>query len=355
MAEQDNAQKTEAPTPKRLEQARERGEVASSQDVKSWGLLAAGLLSLMLLAPAAAQRVALGGQRVLGNAEAITVDVETIQHDLAGLVADVAWTLAPIVAALALAAVAAGVVQTGLIWAPQRIAPQLSRISPASGAKRLFSTRALVEFTKGLLKLAAVAAICTIIAQLLFADLAVLPALPVAVLLERVDRVAVWLPAGTLAALTLIAGLDFAYQRFAFLKQMRMTRQEVRDEIKQAEGDPHIKARIRRLRTERARHRMMAAVPDAAVVITNPTHYAIALAYDMTAMAAPKVVAKGVDSLALRIRALAEANEVPVVENPPLARALYAAVDLEEEIPMEHYQAVAKVIGYVMRLKERRA
>ncbi|MBL8659164.1 MAG: flagellar biosynthesis protein FlhB [Rhodospirillales bacterium] len=311
MAEQDNAQKTERPTPKRLEQARKRGEVASSQDVKSWGLLAGGLLALMLLAP--------------------------------------------IVAALVLAAVAANFVQSGLVWAPQRIAPQLSRISPASGAKRLFSTRAVVEFAKGLLKLAAVATICAAIARLLFADIAVLPALPVAALLERVDKVAIWLPAGALAALTLIAGLDFAYQRFAFLKQMRMTRQEVRDEIKQAEGDPHIKSRIRRLRAERARHRMMAAVPNAAVVITNPTHYAIALAYDMGTMAAPKVVAKGVDSLARRIRDLAEANEVPVVENPPLARALYAAVDLEEEIPVEHYQAVAKVIGYVMRLRDRRA
>lgn len=354
MAEQDNAQKTERPTPKRLEQARERGEVASSQDVKSWALLAGGLLALMLLAPAAARRLALEGQRVLEGAEAFTIDAASIQHDLAGLVFAVAWTLAPIVAALVLAAVAASFVQSGLIWAPQRIAPQLSRISPASGAKRLFSTRALVEFAKGLLKLAAVATICAAIARRLFADIAVLPALPISALLERVDRVAIWLPAGALAALTLIAGLDFAYQRFAFLKQMRMTRQEVRDEIKQSEGDPHIKSRIRRLRAERARHRMMAAVPDAAVVITNPTHYAIALAYDMGTMAAPKVVAKGVDSLARRIRDLAEANAVPVVENPPLARALYAAVDLEEEIPVEHYQAVAKVIGYVMRLRDRR-
>lgn len=355
MAEQDNAQKTEKPTPKRLEQARERGEVATSQDVKSWGLLAAGVLCLFLLAPAAAQRLALSGQQVLGSAEAFSIDDESVQPALAGLVVDVAWTLAPIVAALAFAAVAASVIQSGLIWAPQRIAPKLSRISPASGAKRLFSARALVEFGKGVLKLVAVGAVCAIIARSLFDDLVVLPALPIGTLVEKVDRVAIWLPAGTLAVLTLIAGLDFAYQRFAFLKQMRMTRQEVRDELKQSDGDPQIKARIRRLRNERARQRMMAAVPEAAVVITNPTHYAIALAYEMPAMAAPKVVAKGVDSLAQRIRAVAEANEVPVIENPPLARALYAAVDLDDEIPVEHYQAVAKVIGYVMRLKERRA
>lgn len=354
MAEQDNAQKTEKPTPKRLEQARERGEVASSQDVKSWGLLAAGLLSLVLLVPDAAARLALSGQRFLGSAEAIAVDEMSMQRALGGLIADVAWTLAPVLAALAAAALAASVLQTGLIWAPQRIAPKLSRISLASGAKRLFSARALVEFVKGVLKLSAVGAVSAMIARLLLDDLVVLPALPIGALVEKVGRVATWLAAGTLVVLTLIAGLDFAYQRFAFLKQMRMTRQEVRDEVKQAEGDPHIKARIRRLRTERARQRMMAAVPEAAVVITNPSHYAIALAYEMSAMAAPKVVAKGVDSLALRIRSVAEANAVPVVENPPLARALYAAVDLDDEIPVEHYQAVAQVIGYVMRLRERR-
>jgi flagellar biosynthetic protein FlhB len=353
MAEQDNAAKTEKPTPKRLEQARERGQVATSQDVKSWGMLIAGLFAVGLLAPPAAYRLASTGARMLSRADTISVDAESLQPALAGLIVEVARTIAPALAALVLAAVAASVIQTGLIWAPTRIAPQLSRISPASGAKRLMSARALVEFGKGVLKLAAVASVCVLIARALLADVALLPAVSLPALVERVQAVAVWLTAGTLVVLTLIAGLDFAFQRLAFLKQMRMSRQEVRDEVKQAEGDPHIKARIRRLRSERARHRMMAAVPEAAVVITNPSHYAIALAYDMAAMAAPKVVAKGVDSLAQRIRAVAEANEVPVVENPPLARALYAAVDLDEEIPVEHYQAVAQVIGYVMRLKDR--
>jgi len=355
MSDQDDAQKTEKPTPKRLEQARERGEVASSQDVKSWGLLAAGLLSLILLAPNAAERLALSGQRFLARAEAIAVDEANIQRALAGLLLDIAWTLAPFLAALTAAAVAASAMQTGLMWSPQRIAPKLSRISLASGAKRLFSTRALVEFGKGVLKLTAVGAVSVMIARWLFEDLVILPSMAVGGLLDKVDRVAIWLTGGTLAVLTLIAALDFAYQRFAFLKQMRMSRQDVRDELKQAEGDPHIKARIRRLRAERSRQRMMAAVPEAAVVIANPTHYVIALAYDMAAMAAPKVVAKGVDSLAQRIRAVAEANAVPVVENAPLARALHAAVDLDDEIPVEHYQAVAQVIGYVMRLKEQRA
>ncbi|HSO43176.1 MAG TPA: flagellar type III secretion system protein FlhB, partial [Rhodospirillales bacterium] len=258
-----------------------------------------------------------------------------------------------ILGVLVAAAIVANVGQTGLIWAPSRISPQLSRLSLASGAKRLFSLRAFIEFAKGLLKLAAVGTICVILGRSLVEDMALLPAVPTAGLLGRVRDVAVWLVAGTLGVLTLIAGLDVTFQRLSFLKQLRMTKQELRDEIKQSEGDPHIKARIRRLRNERARTRMMAEVPKAAVVITNPTHFAVALAYDMSAMAAPKVVAKGVDTMARRIREVAEENEVPIVENPPLARALYAAVDLNEEIPMEHYQAVAQVIGYVMRLKDR--
>jgi len=170
-------------------------------------------------------------------------------------------------------------------------------------------------------------------------------------ILDRIQLVAILLTAGTVAVMTVVAALDYAFQRRSFIKQMRMTKQEVRDEHKQAEGDPQIKARIRRLRMERAQKRMMAAVPEADVVITNPTHFAVALAYEMETMSAPRLVAKGADVLAQRIREVAEENEVPLVENPPLARALYASVELDQEIPPEHYQAVAQVIGYVMRLK----
>ena len=151
--------------------------------------------------------------------------------------------------------------------------------------------------------------------------------------------------------MTAIAGLDYLYQRYLFMKQMKMSKQDVKDEHKQSEGDPQVKARIRKLRAERAQRRMMAAVPEADVVITNPTHYAVALMYKMEEMTAPKLVAKGVDSLAFRIRQVAEENDVPLVENPPLAWALYSAVELDEEIPPEHYKAVAEVIGYVLRLR----
>jgi flagellar biosynthesis protein FlhB len=157
------------------------------------------------------------------------------------------------------------------------------------------------------------------------------------------------------AMMTILAIVDYAYQRFSFLKQMRMTKQELRDEFKQSEGDPVIKSRIRRLRQDRVKKRMMAAVPGATVVITNPTHYAIALVYEAETMTAPKVVAKGVDFLAQRIREIALENNVPVIENPPLARALHASVEVDDEIPPQHYQAVAQVIGFVMRARQGRS
>lgn len=353
MADNDNASKTEQPTPKRLEQARERGQVAVSQDVKSWAMLAAGLIAIGIFAPAAARKIGLVGRRFIEAPEAFRLNAGDLQQALGGLIVDIGLALAPAVGVFLAMAIAGGIVQSGLIWAPTKIHPDPSKISPLSGAKRLFSTRALMEFAKSILKLAAVGAVCTIIARSLLDDMALLPAVAISALVERSYDVALWLLAGCVAVMTFIAGLDYAFQKMSFLKQQRMTKQEVRDEHKQSEGDPQIKARIRRIRIERARQRMMAAVPSAAVVITNPTHYAIALAYEMEAMAAPKVVAKGVDSLAQRIRTVAEENEVPIVENPPLARALYAAVDLDEEIPAEHYQAVAQVIGYVMSLKGR--
>ena len=172
-----------------------------------------------------------------------------------------------------------------------------------------------------------------------------------AAILDKILNIAILISAGTIAVMTAIAALDFMFQKYQFTKQMRMSKQEVKDEHKQSEGDPQVKARIRALRQQRARERMMAAVPEADVVITNPTHYAVALKYDMEEMPAPKLIAKGIDTLAFRIREVAEEHDIPIVENPPLARALHASVELDEEIPPEHFVAVAEVIGYVMRMK----
>jgi len=180
-----------------------------------------------------------------------------------------------------------------------------------------------------------------------------MPSMEVQDVLAMVRLEAVKVVIAVLSVMTIVTLIDVLYQRYQHLKEMRMTKQQVKDEHKQSEGDPMIKGRLRQIRAERARKRMMAAVPEADVVITNPTHFAVALKYDQATMAAPKLLAKGVDNLAFKIREVAEENDIPIVENPPVARALHAAVDIDQEIPPEHYKAVAEIIGYVMNLKRR--
>jgi len=215
----------------------------------------------------------------------------------------------------------------------------------------MFSTRAVVEFVKGILKLFIVSIVSVAFILPFYTDITLLPSIEFILTLERMNLVIIWFLAGSVAVMAVIAAFDYMYQKYAFIQQMKMSKHEIKEEHKQSEGDPHVKARIRQLRNERARARMMQNVPDADVVVTNPTHYAVALNYKIEQMQAPILVAKGVDHIAFKIREVAEENDVPIVENPPLARALFAAVEIDEEIPMEHYQAVAEVIGYVMRLK----
>jgi flagellar biosynthetic protein FlhB len=352
MAEQqDDASKTEEPTPKRLQTAREKGQVTVSQEVKNWAMLLGAAFGLAVLAPGIMHGVTATAFKFVESPHAISLDVEDMQEALSGLLLDVGWAVAPIVGLMVVLAIAANVGQVGLLWAPTKIAPQLQKISLINGVGRLFSMRTVVEFLKGLAKLVAVAAVAFGLVFSAMNDIELISSFSLGQILDRIQLVAILLTAGTVAVMTVVAALDYAFQRRSFIKQMRMTKQEVRDEHKQAEGDPQIKARIRRLRMERAQKRMMAAVPEADVVITNPTHFAVALAYEMETMSAPRLVAKGADVLAQRIREIAEENQVPLVENPPLARALYASVELDQEIPPEHYQAVAQVIGYVMRLK----
>lgn len=349
--EQERSSKTEDATPQRLQKGRERGQVAVSQEVKSWAILAAGTLGLVVLVPDALRSLAATGRFFLESSDAIMVDAASAQRGLGALVLSVGQDVALLFALVTIVALLAGVGQIGFLWAPSKVKPEFSKISVLKGAQRMVSLHSLVEFGKGIAKLVVVGAIAFALSLPLLADLELLLWMGAGDLMQRIGVVSVRMAGGTVAVMSLIAIADYLYQRHAFNAQMRMTRQEVRDEYKQSEGDPHIKARIRKLRSERAQRRMMAAVPKADVVITNPTHYAVALAYKMDSMAAPKVVAKGVDHLARRIREVAAEHDVPVIENPPLARALHATVDLDAEVPPEHYQAVAQVIGYVMRLK----
>ncbi|MGH6719746.1 MAG: EscU/YscU/HrcU family type III secretion system export apparatus switch protein, partial [Alphaproteobacteria bacterium] len=259
--------------------------------------------------------------------------------------------LAPIFGLLIVAAIGAGLIQHGPLFSTETIQPKLERLSLLKGIERLFSLRSLVELAKGVAKLAIVALVG---AMVLWPEVGRIIG---AVFLEPergvrlLGDMALQLMFATVAVMAVVAGADLLFQKLQHHRKLRMSRQEIRDEFKQTEGDPMVKGRLRQLRLERSRRRMMAAVPQADVVVTNPTHFAVALKYEVGVMPAPKVVAKGADRIALRIREIAQEHKVPIVENPPLARALHDSVELDQFVPEQHYKAVAEVIGYVMRLK----
>ncbi len=354
MAETEDESKTEEPTARRLQQGRERGQVAVSQDVKTWGGLVGTALALAFLVPLMGRNATTLLLPFIDHPEAFRLESALLSPALIDLVLAVGRLVAPILGLMLLVGIGLAVAQVGLLWAPDKVAPKASRLSPLAGIKRIFSLSSVAEFAKGLVKIGIVAFVFLSVTLPMLPHIGGLATVAPVGALARLHDFAVRFAAGTAAVIAVLAAADYLFQRLMFLKQMRMTRQEIRDEHRDSEGDPRIKARIRQLRTQRARQRMMAAVPQADVVITNPTHYAVALKYDMEKMAAPKLVAKGTDLVARRIRELAEANDVPIVENPPLARALHGSVEIDGEVPPAHYEAVARVIGYVMRLKQGR-
>ena len=259
----------------------------------------------------------------------------------------------PLIGAI-VAALAASFLQNGFVLSSEPIMPQFSRISPLAGLKRMFSMRSVVELLKGVIKIIIVGYVAFVAVYPELTHIKQLPNSNTEGLLVFLAMLAARMTVGVAIAMFFIALFDLLYQRFQYIKSLRMSRQEIRDEYKQSEGDPMIKQRLRRLRQERANKRMMAEVPKADVIITNPTHFSIALKYDQATMKAPQVIAKGQDNIALKIREVAKENNIPIVENPPLARALFASAEIDQEIPFAHYEAVAKVISYVYQLKGKR-
>ena len=251
---------------------------------------------------------------------------------------------------LAIAAIAGNMVQHRLVWSGESLKPKFSKISPAAGAKRMFGKQAAANFAKGLFKLIALGAVMTAILWPERHRLEVDGAVRSGAILGVTTSLTLQLMGAVVAMLAVVAIADYFFQYRQWYERQKMSLQEMKEEFKQSEGDPHIKGRLRQLRQARMKKRMMAAVPKASVIITNPTHYAVALSYER-GMSAPICVAKGVDTIALKIREIARQHDIPIVENVPLARALYATVEIDDEIPVEHYHAVAEIIGYVMGLK----
>jgi flagellar biosynthesis protein FlhB len=352
MAEdQDQSQKTEEPTPKKLEDARQKGQVASSKEVSNLLLIGSATLILGVALPGIMRDLAGSMSHYLRHAGDASLAGTAIGGGMIGALALLGFALIVPLAVTTIAAIAAPALQNAILWSTENLQPQLQRISPMAGFKRLFSLKSIVEFLKGLVKISLMAAIGVAVVWPNRERLISSGYLEVTASMAYLWEAALWVTAAITGCLTLVAGLDYAYQRFEFMKQMRMSRRDVQDEHKQSDGDPMIKQRLRSLRMEKARQRMMSEVPTSTVVVTNPTHFAVALRYENGLTPAPKVVAKGVDAVAMRIREVAKANDVPIVESPALARALHKSVELGALIPTEHYQAVAEIIGYVLRLR----
>jgi flagellar biosynthetic protein FlhB len=349
--DQDKSQQTEEPTAKRLEQAREHGDVVKSAEVTTFVLLGGGTLAIAMFGKYTIMELARFMSLFLQQPEAMRVDGAGIAAMLRALLPQLAFVLAPFFAVMVAAGLAGHVLQSRPTISFDKITIDFSKVSPMAGFKRLFGAEGWMNLIKGLAKIAVVGvAIWTQLWPERGGLESILSQSTTSVMADMSHLLFKVLMAA-LAALAVIAGLDYFWQRMRFMARNRMSKQEIKEEYRQNEGDPTIKAKIRQLRHERARKRMMAAVPSATVVIMNPTHFAVALKYESGQMAAPVCVAKGVDALALRIRAVAEENDVPVVENPPLARALHAAIEIDDPVPPEHFKAVAQVIGYVMRLQ----
>jgi flagellar biosynthesis protein FlhB len=332
--------RTEDPTERKLEEAIKRGDVAKSQEINTLFVLGGFTLALLTTSAHVSSSLILDLRGFLMNSH-------LVPFGPAGLMAVGGNALWALVAAVLLpmvfivfGALAGGSIQHRPLWTLQPLKPQFSRVSPMSGFKRLFGREAFVQFIKGLLKIAIVGALEALIRM------------ETGALMPAVLALSMKLLTGVLAIYAFLALGDAVYQRVSWMKRQRMSKREIKEEFKEQEGNPEIKARLRQIRAARVKRRMMKAVPEATVIVTNPTHYAVALKYEK-GMAAPVCVAKGVDSLALRIRAVATEHGVAIVENPPLARALHAAVEIDDEIPVEHYKAVAEVIGYVLRLRRR--
>lgn len=350
--EPDKGDRTEEPTAKRLEDARKEGQVASSRDVTSFLVLATALAFVSPLAAPLFADLLPPMRSLLDHPHLIATDPGALADLGVQLLLSIGLVLIVPLVGFAVAAVLSSLLQHGVVFSFKPVTPSLKKVSPLAGLQRLFGPKALGEFAKNLAKIGLVGATAWWALGDVTGDLAGLAALPSLGALEIAQQWTVRAAGAALAVVLVVAVADYSLQRHYHWENLKMTRQQVRDEHKQTDGDPHVKAKIRQLRSERARHRMMQAVPEATVVITNPTHFAVALRYEPGTMQAPEVVAKGVDQLAFRIRALAREHDVPVVENRQLARALYADVEIGRTIPRKHFEAVADVIGFVLRRKE---
>ncbi len=346
----DDQEKTEEPTPKKIEDARKEGNVAKSQDVSGIVTLVVGVVVLIFYMKFAVEKIA-DFYRYYLSFFSHQFTVNDIINLFVKSAMEVLLLLAPIALAIMLAGIIGNVAQFGFLFTPKSIMPKFSKINPISGLKNLFSTKKLFEGVKITLKVA----IAFFVGFKLFLSwLDEIPKLELFDLMTQIKWLtdkAIILAFTMIAVFLVFAAIDFAYQKYTYKKSLKMSKQEIKDEMKNSEGNPEIKAKIRQIQMKMASQRMMGEIPKADVVVTNPTHYAVAIRYDKSQDKAPKVIAKGVDHLAQKIKEIARKYDIMIVENKPLARQLYADVELEQEIPEKLYKAVIEVLVYVYKTK----
>lgn len=355
MAEEADAHsKTEDPTARRLDEARKKGDVAKTPDLPAWMSLCAAAAVLALTSSWMARDMMTALAPFIAHPETIALENGgAIMVMRQALLAAAPAIL--VMGAAALAGVAGNLVQHGLLWSPSKLKPDFSKVSLAQGFKRLYGPDGLMQFVKSLLKVVVMSVICYVTLRAHWDDFIGLVRMEPVGLLPFATALLKAMTFSVAGVLGVTAVFDWFWQRYRFTQRMRMSREEVKEENRQAEGDPHVRARLRQIRMERSRKRMIQAVPKATVIITNPTHYAIALFYEASDAPVPQCLAKGTDKVALRIREVGLEAGVPIIEDPPLARALYATVDVDEAIPQQHYEAVAKVIGFILNAARKTA
>ena len=351
---QDDDDRTEEPTQRKLEQAREQGDIIYSPEVGSaLSLIAAAAIIAFLSGPIANQ-VTRGFIGFIAMPAQYAADPGALR----AIASAAAFKLLAIFGfgalGLVVAAIAARYLQDHPTFTAQRMDPKFDKLDPVKGFGRVFGKAAFAAFVKSLAKFVVVGAALAWALWPRDASLERLSLLDPGALLSFVHERAVAMMLALASAAALLAAIDYVFTRQSYMKRQRMSRRDIKEEMRQSEGDPIVRAKLRQIRQEKAKRRMLAAVPRASVVITNPTHYAVALRYEQGETPAPICLAKGVDAVAQRIREAAEEHNIPIVENPPLARALFATAELDQPIPREHYEAAAKVIGFVLRLAKRR-
>ncbi len=352
MSEDSGQEKTEQPTSRRLEQAREKGQIARSKELGTATVLLASAIGLIVTGPAIAQGLANVMAATFGRTRAQIFDANAMFNIWKVVVSELAWPVASFILMLTVVAIIGNILLGGFNFSTQAMMPKASKMSPMAGFKRMFGVQALVELGKGLAKFAVVVAMVYLLLKFYYGDILQLSRghLP-SNMRDAMDLLA-WMFLLLCSSLILIAAIDVPFQMWHHNKQLKMTLQEIKDEYKDTEGKPEVKGKIRQMQREISQRRMMAKIPEADVIMVNPEHYAVALKYDVKQAAVPFVVAKGSDEIAFKIREIARAYNIPIVSAPPLTRAIYYSTKLDQQIPDGLFTAVAQVLAYIYQLKQ---